>query len=401
MAKKFLIFLCTFCLVFSFAFNAQAAIDKPTVGSSYVFNSFPDMVSRNNAGYKYFVVVYVDTVDKDYGLVMSKNPICFKSHTIYCGSDSYYMNYGYNGNYVWSRQYNCSNSNPWAGYVTLVFSSHNLVYGDESTWYTSQNSTYDLYCGEEKLTTYLADFVEASADGSGSDSGGDSSGGTVNVDMSKTNAILSSIKTALDDFKSNVVTLLESIKKSVDTGFENVKTYFSGVYARITSFNDSINSKLDEILENVRKDVDYNLNPNSDQLEGSFGESLQTNLNDKYTFINDFKSSLNNLNGDYGGIDISKTVNLGIFKIPIKINFDWYEPYRVKIKNIMAIFVYCLGGLACLRVILGVFDIYLSRVDTTVISDSTLEAGKSNVNYNVGSNASNPAIENNFNLLNK
>ena len=401
MAKKIITFLCTLTLILSLTFNALA-LDFPVAGDTFSFNSFFNLTQQiNSNGFNYFILFYAKN-DGVYVFVRSEKSLQYDSVSLFPDTSvkTQYCRYydrSYDGGLNWYG-WSTFDKSSFKGQIKMIWSSHNLTYNGAATYSTSDNITDQFTVGTVSLTSLVANYTEGGSSSSGGSGG--SSSGNVTVDMTKTNSILTSIKTALENFKSTVSTLLNNIINSVDTGFENVKTYFAGLFTRLNNFNDSINAKLDEILEEIRQDVDYNLNPNSEQLEGSFGESLQTELNNKYTFINDFKSSLNNLNGDYGGIDISKTVNLGIFKIPIKINFDWYEPYRVKIKNIMAIFVYCLGGLACLRVILGVFDIHLSRVDTTVISDSTLEAGKSNINYNVGPNVSRPGIENNFNLLN-
>lgn len=398
MAKKIITFLCTLTLVFSLTFSAFA-LDFPVAGDTFSFNSFFNLTQQiNSNGFNYFILFYAKN-DGVYVFVRSEKPFQFDSVSLIpdMSVKTQYCQYGLRGELAWLG-WGTFNKSSFSGQIKMIWSSHNLSYNGVNTYSTSDNITDQFTVGTVSLTSLVANYTEGGSSSSGGSGG--SSSGNVTVDMTKTNSILTSIKTALEDFKSTVSTLLNNIKNSVDIGFENVKTYFAGLFTRLNNFNESINAKLDEILSEIRQDVDYNFNPNSEQLEGSFGESLQTELNNKYTFINDFKSSLNNLNGDYGGIDISKTVNLGIFKIPIKINFEWYEPYRVKIKNIMAIFVYCLGGLACLRVILGVFDIYLGRITSAFMPDSSLEAGKSNINYNVGSNASNPVIENNFNLLN-
>ena len=398
MAKKIITFLCTLTLVFSLTFSAFA-LDFPVAGDSFSFNSFFDLSQQvNSYGYNYFILFYAKN-DGVYVFVRSEKPFQFDSVSLIPNTSvkTQYRQYGLRGELAWLG-WGTFNKSSFSGQIKMIWSSHNLSYNGAVTYSTSDNITDQFTVGTVSLTSLVANYTEGGSSSSGGSGG--SSSGNVTVDMTKTNSILTSIKTALEDFKSTVSTLLNNIKKSVDTGFENVKTYFAGLFTRLNNFNDSINTKLDEILSEIRQDVDYNFNPNSEQLEGSFGESLQDDIKNKYPFSDDIYNSVSSINGDYGGISISHTVSIGSFKFPININGEWYEPYRVKVKSLLSVLFQILTALAIIRLLYGIFNICFSKV-SGYMSDSSLDAGKSNVNYNVGSNASNPAIENNFNLLNK
>lgn len=400
MANKIITFLCTLILILSLTFNALA-LDFPVAGDTFSFNSFFNLTQQiNSNGFNYFILFYAKN-DGVYVFVRSEKSFQYDSVSLFPDTSvkTQYCRYydrSYDGGLNWYG-WSTFDKSSFKGQIKMIWSSHNLSYNGVNTYSTSDNITDQFTVGTVSLTSLVANYTEGGSSSSGGSGG--SSSGNVTVDMTKTNSILTSIKTALEDFKSTVSTLLNNIKNSVDTDFENVKTYFAGLFTRLNNFNDSINAKLDEILAEIRQDVDYNLNPNSEQLEGSFGESLQTELKNKYPFSDDIYNSVSSINGDYGGISISHTVTIGSFKVPININGEWYEPYRVKIKSLLSVLFQILTALAIIRLLYGVFNICFSKV-AGYMPDSSLEAGKSNINYNVGSNVSNPAIENNFNLLN-
>lgn len=184
-----------------------------------------------------------------------------------------------------------------------------------------------------------------------------------------------------DDFADHVLCIIDEINMyllDIWTNFDtSLATAFRGLNTTINNFKNELFDKMD-----------YYFNPNSEQLDTDFGTHMSTSITEKMPFLDDLGSSISSLGASSSPMTITKNITFGQFTMPFTVDFSWYEPHRVTIRNAIGTIFSVLTLLAIVRSFLSVFNIHMGGGMTlggihalgsehTTLSDAELHSNKS------------------------
>lgn len=152
---------------------------------------------------------------------------------------------------------------------------------------------------------------------------------------------------------NNTQTIIEGVQISISDMVYQLVIYTEDIKSRTVEMRDSLLT----LPEDIAEELDYLLNPENENLEGSFGSSVGGAIEDRLPIITDVKSTFNSLESQNSPIVISHTIKIGKMQFPFVVDFSFYEPYRLQIRSAIGGLFWVMCLIACWSTISGIFGI--------------------------------------------
>lgn len=347
--KKYLIIFFIFIFVFlSFTLNVSA-ID--------VSNSIPF-----NSSYQYRIVVYDLNTDV-YRLYQSATPFTFVD--VVGGLSIYNQKFTYcYYSYRYETQTTDPNFQKWSSVITLetdytgfvhskvgvknifvIWSTHDVFIHDSSTVYFAATDSVNLSNFNFDVSNGSTNF-----DDSGIIAGINSMS---TVLSNKLDILLNGVKDNILSIKNALYTTVDGVSFSVSEFMWVINQNIIGVKNQITIMSNMIAT----LPEDIAVELDTLLNPDSEHLPGSFGGTVSSTIEDKFSIVEDMKTVFSSVENQNSPIVINHDVKVGSFIFPVNIDFTWYEPYRMNIRSGIGGLFWVMCLISCWATFSGIFGI--------------------------------------------
>lgn len=149
--------------------------------------------------------------------------------------------------------------------------------------------------------------------------------------------------------------LIEGIQNYFNSFLESFQSSFSSIVQFLTGFFSSLGSSLS-----------YLFIPDSDYWENGFPSQIRTAFENKFGFITGFKNAFDVMSNQQGQ-SLNYSFNWGGRSYDI--DFSWYAPFRVSVRELFAVLFTVLAWLRVYKVVSSVFGIWSGETATNALKE--------------------------------
>ena len=169
---------------------------------------------------------------------------------------------------------------------------------------------------------------------------------------------------------SSVVSLLGDIGNYISNGFQtlysNIYDFFSTVLQGFQTSLSSIVQFLTGFFNSLGSSLSYLFVPDADYWEEGFPSQIRTAFENKFGFLTGFKNAFDVMANQQGQ---SLNYQFSWGGRSYQIDFSWYAPFRVSVRELFAVLFTVLAWLRVYKVISSVFGIWSGETVTNALKE--------------------------------